>query len=402
MKNQMITKLAALALAVTAMVPSLHAQIAIPNADGSDGALIVSNSMTINLANAVTGNWTNNNAANMGKGIYDPTQWAVVFKYSSVVISNGAVLTFANNATHAPVVWLVGSNSIVGNVTINGEVSLDGQAGSGDPVNLSQPGPGGFRGGGGPTYGGGTGFGPGGGNGVGVYSGTYGNPQILPLIGGAGGGGGSGNNGGCGGGAILIAASGTITVNNYIHANGGSTSYASGSGGGIRLVANQILGAGTIQALGGSYYAVGGPGRIRLESAQPASNQLFLNPSLPPVLPDVPPIIFPAANAPTVTIWSVAGLTPPADPQAPMTSSGNEDLTLVTTNNVVIQVRTTNFPTNGSTVNVYIKPRNAGQTVLTATAPTSGDTNSAIWSVTNNFSYQINQGHTVIQARAFH
>jgi hypothetical protein len=168
-----------LAAGVAAFAPSLFAQISIPS-DGSDGALIVSNSMTINLANAVTGNWTNNNSANMGRGIYDPTQWAVVFKYSSVVISNGAVLTFANNATHAPVVWLV-----AGNVTINGEVNLDGQAGSSDPVNLSQPGPGGFRGGGGPTYGNGTGFGPAGGapsGNVGWYSGYYGNPQILRFI----------------------------------------------------------------------------------------------------------------------------------------------------------------------------------------------------------------------------
>ena len=85
-------------------------------------------------------------------------------------------------------VWLVN-----GNVTINGNLNLDGKTPNPDPLNLTEPGPGGFRGGGSPNYGNGPGFGPGGGtNGSytpGTYFGTYGNPQIIPLIGGSGGGG---------------------------------------------------------------------------------------------------------------------------------------------------------------------------------------------------------------------
>ena len=83
-----------------------------------------------------------------------------------------------------------------------------------------------------------------------------------------------------------------------------------------------------------------------------------------------------------------------------MSSAGNDDLTLITTNSVIIQVRTTNFPTNG-TVQVLIKPLNAAQSTASASF-VSGDTNAAIWQATASLNYAINQGHTVIQARAFH
>jgi plastocyanin len=394
------TKLAALALAFTAVVLPLQAQINITNADGSDGQLIVNSSTNIDLSQAGTGSWTTT-SAKPGFGTYDPSQWAVVFKYSNVVISAGTTVTFSNNATRAPVVWLVN-----GNVTINGELNLDGQASTGDTVNLTMPGPGGFRGGG-YTFGNGSGFGPGGSANNGVYSGSYGNQQLLPLIGGSGGTA-NGANGGAGGGAILIAASGTITINapGICHANGGSGYYGeNASGGGIRLVANQILGNGTITANGGANYGNGGPGIIRLESFQTASGQLHLSPNTPAVQPDVPPKIFPGTNAPTASIVSIVSQpnqtnTVPNEPKAAMSSAGNDDLTLITTNSVIIQVRTTNFPTNGTVV-VFIKPLNAPQSTPTATY-VSGDTNAAIWQVSTILNYQINQGHTLIQARAFH
>src|ERR1039458_5012748 len=142
-----------LAACMAASTSSLFAQLNIPS-DGSDGALVISNNTVIDLSQAVTGNWTNNNAANAGKGIYDPAKWAVVFKYSSVVIASGATLTFSNHPTHAPVVWLVS-----GNVTNNGEINLDGHSISRNSSDTAEPGPGGFRGG---TIGM-SGFGPGGG-----------------------------------------------------------------------------------------------------------------------------------------------------------------------------------------------------------------------------------------------
>jgi hypothetical protein len=46
-------------------------------------------------------------------------------------------------------------------------------------------------------------------------------------------------------------------------------------------------------------------------------------------------------------------------------------------------------------VNVYLKPRNAAQSILQAIF-VSGDTNTALWQVTTTFPVY----HTVIQARA--
>ncbi len=377
-----------LAACMVGATSPLFAQLAIPS-DGSDGALVISNNTVIDLSQAVTGNWTNNNTANAGKGVYDPSKWAVVFKYSSVVISNGATVTFTNHPTHAPVVWLVTNN-----VTINGTLSLDGQN-SIAGLYLPEPGPGGFRGGA-VNQGSlvrGDGFGPGGGsyayNDRRAYYSTiapYGNPQIVPLIGGSGGAGWDSNlNGGAGGGAILIAASGSITVNGICRANGGSDAYA-GSGGGVRLVANQILGSGSIQAS-----SPFNPGRIRLE-ANTASGLLGLNPPTIAVSP-TPLIIWPDVTSPTVKVISVAALAAPADPQAQMSAVG-DDLTIAKTNAVAIVLQTANFPTNG-TVNVYIKPRNAAQSIFPASF-VSGNSNAATWQLTTILPVS----HTVIQARA--
>ena len=195
MKTNLAIKIqiAFLMLAVATFAPAAYAQLTIPYADGSDGPLNITSSTVIDLSQAATGYWTNTSAS-PGKGTYDATQWAVVFKYSSVNIASGAVVTFINHPTHAPVVWLVS-----GNVTNNGELSLDGQDGAyGSVVGPTEPGPGGFRGGAiSSSFGDGSGFGPGGGSGgyVGGSSGSalysnypYGTTNITPLIGGSGGG----------------------------------------------------------------------------------------------------------------------------------------------------------------------------------------------------------------------
>ena len=108
MKKQ--TKLLALvAMFIAAIVPSSFAQIVVPS-DGSDGALNITTNTVIDLSQAVTGSWSANNSANAGRGIYDPTVWAVVFKYSSVTIASNATITFNNHPSTAPVVWLVSGN----------------------------------------------------------------------------------------------------------------------------------------------------------------------------------------------------------------------------------------------------------------------------------------------------
>ncbi|HVV01181.1 MAG TPA: hypothetical protein VHH88_07435 [Verrucomicrobiae bacterium] len=387
---------AALALAVLSIAPYSFAQLAIPS-DGSDGALIINGGTNvIDLSQAVTGTWSDNNSANAGKGIYDPNKWAVVFKYSSVTIASNATVTFKNHITHAPVVWLVG-----GDVTINGTLSLNGINGSiQDPVNLSEPGPGGFRGGAmdQSNLGHGSGFGPGGYyNDYGGYSDyhAYGNLQILPLIGGSGGSGGAANcftaNGGGGGGAILVAAAGTATVNGNIQADGGRYTGCGawgGSGGAVRLVANQIIGSGRIEAIGDH------PGRVRLE-ATATSASLSTDPLVSAVSPD-PLVIWPAADAPTASVISIGGQVAPADPKAIMSgSNGADDVTIATNSAVTILVQTQNFPTNG-TVNVFVKPRNAPQSIYTASL-VNGTPQLATWQVVQPPPV----GHFVVQVRAF-
>src|SRR5271155_4277471 len=131
------TKLEAIfAMFLAAFVPSSIAQIVVPS-DGSDGALNITTNIEIDLSQAVTGSWSANNSAHAGQGIYDPTQWAVVFKYSSVTIASNATVTFNNHPSTAPVVWLVSSN-----VSIAGTVSLNGQDIAPIPL-LAVPGPGG-------------------------------------------------------------------------------------------------------------------------------------------------------------------------------------------------------------------------------------------------------------------
>ncbi len=273
-----------------AATAGLRADIVVPGANGTDGPLVITANTEIDLSQAVTGTWDQNNTANAGKGVYDPAKWAVVFKYSSVTVNSGATVTFKNHPSRAPVVWLVN-----GNVTIAGTVSLNGQAALNSPL-LAEPGPGGFRGGVGyysSTVQGGAGFGVGGGGRIAHYIGAggsygatgeggpaaYGNPAIIPLIGGSGAGGNQYNQsnpigGGAGGGALLLACSQSVTINGTVRANGGNGAGnyydyngGAGSGGAIRIVSESLIGNGAITSIGGTgpRSNSGSVGRIRLE-----------------------------------------------------------------------------------------------------------------------------------------
>jgi hypothetical protein len=68
--------------------------IVIPGADGSDGVLNITSNTVIDLSRAITGNWDASNTNNAGKGIYDSNKWAVVFKYSDVVLAAGVAVAF--------------------------------------------------------------------------------------------------------------------------------------------------------------------------------------------------------------------------------------------------------------------------------------------------------------------
>jgi len=340
--------------------------------------------------------------------VYDPEKWAVVFKYTSVSVAAGNKVTFKNNATRAPVVWLVS-----GDVTIAGTVDLSGQS-NGASINyhltfsplggaLAEPGPGGFRGG--AAYRGGDvlpsgGFGPGGGRrwprdgrygtsagfgttatsaGGGPAGANYGNPSLIPLIGGSGaaGGGGVGDGfgglgwgGPAGGGAILIASTKNISIlagsqvlalgGNLSDPNGGT---GGGSGGGIRMVCDNLNGSGSMNAAGGGGNATfaSGIGRIRLERVSSSGSMTITPaPSVIDLADGNTAQLWPGTDAPTAKIISVNSVQAPADPKASF-GSFTPDVALPLVSQVEVIVETENVE-NASQVFVRITPRN-GMTV---------------------------------------
>ena len=362
----LITTLASLGL-------SAQAQIVVPGANGSDGVLnVASNEVVIDLFLANTTQWDANPAV-AGNGVYDSNKWAVVFKYASVNIAAGATVRFKNHPSRAPVVWLVS-----GDVTIDGTLDLNGQIYQTPPA-LAEPGPGGFRGGSG-KYAtgadGAPGLGPSGGarhNG-GSYGtngdagrGPYGNPSLVPLIGGSGGGG-DGNSqpsGGGGGGALLLACQGTVSIAGTLRANGGSgrntgynTYYQSGggSGGGIRLVASTLEGDGIVHALAGGGYRSGGLGRIRIERVV-NNNTLVVSPepSVVALTAGAQALIWPPADAPTVRVVSIGGEAAPGDPRAEFGTQG-ADVVLGQTNSVPVIIETERVE-QASVLKVRMAPR---------------------------------------------
>ena len=122
---------------------AIHGQITIPS-DGSDGPFSPATDIEVDLTQAIPGVWSDDNAgADIGKGIYDKDQWAIVFEYSSVNIPEDVTVTFKNHPSNPPVIWLVS-----GDVTIDGTLSLEGESefDSGlSALNPNNGGPGGFR-----------------------------------------------------------------------------------------------------------------------------------------------------------------------------------------------------------------------------------------------------------------
>lgn len=384
-----------LALLTTALLATAaHAQLTIPS-DGSDGAFNPSTNVEIDLGLATTALW---NAPGSGNGVYDAEKWAVVFKYSSVNIPAGVTVTFKNHPTYAPVVWLV-----AGDVTIDGSVSVKGKPGTIDSVlrlTPAEPGPGGYRGGATGPSGYGAGYGPGGGASTrvnGVFLGAYGNPQIIPLIGGSGGsasdhGGGVASSGA--GGALLIASGGAIGVNGTIDARGGEGIFGgtTGSGGAIRLIGNSVTGAGALRAITDSGTGFSGnAGRIRVETFS-LSPSLQTFPETIGVPPANPPVIWPAANAPTAKVISVDAVNAPLDPRAPLVAGA--DVAIQNSNQVNILIETTNFPIEG-VVQLFVSRKFGNRTTHTATR-LSGDITSATWRVQTT----LPQGFVTLQARA--
>ncbi len=409
MTRQLLTALGALALA-----GAVRAAIIVPGANGTDGALNITANTVIDLSQAVTGPWDNDNTANAGKGVYDPAKWAVVFKYTEVNIAAGATVTFKNHASRAPVVWLVS-----GNVTVDGTVSLNGQNFQSAPA-LAEPGPGGFRGGTGsfsPGVGASAGFGPAGGlrNNIHGFGGSYGsqghtglppygNPSLIPLVGGSGGAGrvDTGNEaGGAGGGCMLVACANDFSIKGVIRANGGNSSaYAgAGSGGGIRLVTDTLVGGGVAQALGGLGASVnhfGGLGRIRIERVVNSSTLLATpDPSVVNLPAGSTALLWPPAGAPEARIVSIGGGAVPADPRAEFGTIG-ADVALPISASSVVVVETTNVE-QAAQVLVRGTPRsNANFTEVGAKVDTVVSTDPLVIRWKANL--PVNVGYSAVQA----
>lgn len=347
------------ATVASAMDPTFDSQ-----SDGSDGPLTVTANTTIDLRRAATGSWQDASPV-AGRGIYDPSIWAVVFKYESVSITAGTV-SFINHASGAPVVWLVEGDV---NIAAGATVSILGQSVI-TSSNYSMPGPGGFPGGQGGTAN--AGFGPGGsirasgnyapGAGHAVAGGTsgsnpggsaYGSLDLIPLMGGSGGGSIGSRSGGAGGGAILIASSSLIRVEGIIDARGGSggststggASSGGGSGGAIRLVAPlvEVIGTArlTVVAIGGGNFVTNGAaGRVRIEGHTLLIDALGPSPnSFPYYTTAEPGPLFQDDLTPTVRVLSINGNLVTSDPKAGVQSVDYTVKSVSRTIDLVIEAR---------------------------------------------------------------
>ncbi len=298
-----------------------------------------------------------NTGSDGSDGVFDPTAANVVinmadhlsgiYQYTSVNISNGVTVTFIPNAANTPVTWLV-----QGNCVINGTVNVSGQACIGNQGGLG--GPGGYAGGNGTAGNPATGGkGPGGGppNQSGNYD--YANAFLVPLLGGSGGGGADNcqYGGGGGSGSMLIAASNLITINGNIIAAGGPNSSCwpvagsgSGSGGGIRLVASQIMGTGTLTAA-----------RVRFDTYDKEFTGIVSGAQFSE---GFQPIIIPSAGQlPQLTVTSVGGVPVSPSPTGAL-STPDAILSAQQNNPIPIVVQCQNLPLN-TPITVSVKPANS-------------------------------------------
>jgi len=235
------------------------------------------------------------------------------------------------------------------------------------------------------------------------YAAVYGNPAVLPLIGGSGGSictrWGPNAGGGAGGGAILIACPRTITLSPsgaYIRARGGSSEgyqgRYGGSGGAIRLIADAVQGPGSLDAWTNGWG--GAWGRIRIE----ANSVSLTDPGAPRYTlgsPGATAVLWPSdlGNAPSARIISVGGQPAPTDPRASLDFPG-ADVTVPSGGAQLAVIETRNVPLDWSVV-VKVVPKQGYDDLIRA-AYISGDDTLATWNAT----LPLSSGFTVVQVRA--
>ena len=158
-----------------------------------------------------------------------------------------------------------------------------------------------------------------------------------------------------------------------------------GSGGAIKLIANQVNGTGNLNA------AISG--RLRIE-ANTLSTSVITTPSTIGVAPGTTPIIFQSANSPTVKIVSVDGVNSPGDPTAPLV--GSADIAIQKNTPVTIVLETRNFATAGAVVSVRVANKFGGATSYNATLDSGGTSVLSTWRVSTTLA----PGFVTLQARA--
>ncbi len=402
------------ALALLGGVSALaSAQIDIGTLDASDGALTLSNfqTRTFNLNEAAIGNW-DSPAPIAGKGVYDNTYFATVYKFSFLSMPSNATINFINRANGSPVVFL-----IQGNAVIDGTINLNASG------NL--PGPGGFRGGlfGSPTIFGSAGGGPGGGQpqlnaslnaGPGSFGtlGTivnpasaapgpiYGNDRLIPLIGGSGGGAHQATNGLGGGGALLLVVRGTLTINGSILANGATANFSTtgqGSGGAVRIICDQLAGTGSVQAYGPpplNTNNTGGQGRIRIERNNGTITGSATLPAPSYGITGAVAKLWPDSTDPSLKLHTIGLQSVPVDPLGGMNAP---DVEVLSEGPFNVVVHATNVPIDSSwSVVLKSGPRN-GPYIESPMTYVSGNQSFSVWQVSVSFA----EGLRTLQARAF-
>lgn len=185
-----------------------------------------------------------------------------------------------------------------------------------------------------------------------------------------------------------MAARSRITVNGAILANSpsGPNSGVNGSGGAIKLIANEVLGNGQLEALPASL-----AGRVRIETPTLAGT-IIISPESINVPPANPPVLWPPDTAPTVRVKSVAGVSTPAEVSAPLVNSA--DLAVQVNGTTFVELETRNFPIEGS-VQVRVGAKFGNAAWYNATFQSGGFT-SAVWRA----SVPLAAGFSALQARA--
>lgn len=311
-------KLVAASLVLTFGLNCLGQQFS-SGSDGSEGELLVPSDTTRTL----------------------PLREDGIFRFTTITVQRNGGLNFTKNSLNTPVYLLA-----TGDVVIDRGGVVDVAA------HRTQGGPGGFDGGAG------DGQGPGGGiNGApGVYAishpqngNVYGNPRLIPLIGGSSASGGPNTGGGGGGGgAILIASSASVVINGLIDASGSGNQLHpwSGSGGAIRIVATNVSGSGVLSCLGPGN---GVDGRIRIDSLDRFAGHRTL--TFQGVFTrGYNMVVFPE-NLPRLDILEAAGTTIPEGTKTRV----SVQLPIGGSTNQTVQVQARNF-TNDVPIRVAVTP----------------------------------------------